>query len=73
MGKKSKIILLKLYNMERLISDLISSAREVEELLEFNCVEEDDKDLFKLQRLLDDAVSLAEGLNHKKTERILGL
>lgn len=62
--------------MERLISNLISSAREVEELLEFNCVEnelEDDKDLFKLQRLLDDAVSLAEGLHHKKIERILGL
>jgi len=59
--------------MERLISNLISSASEVDELLEFNCVEEDDKDLFKLQRLLDDAVSLAGGLHHKKIERILGL
>ena len=59
--------------MEKLISNLISSVREVEELLEFNCVEEDDKDLFKLKNLLDDAISLAHGIEHKCTERILGL
>ncbi len=59
--------------MERLISKLTSSVKEVEELLEFNCVEEDDKDLFELKNLLDNALSIAHGIEHKQTERILGL
>lgn len=60
----------KINNMERLINNLIRSVREVEELLEFNEVQEDDKDLFELKRLLDDAISQAYGIEHK---RILGL
>ncbi len=59
--------------MDILISNLIRSVREVEELLEFNEVKEDDKDLFELKRLLDDAISQAYGIKHKWTERILRL
>lgn len=59
--------------MDRLISNLISSVREVKELIEHNEVREDDKDLFELKKILDDAISQAFGIDHKWTERVSAL